>query len=605
MLASDLTPQQSYALLTKAECLFAAIWHNPRGAVDTEAIAQYYEVSADAVLSILSSHHSEFEGELLVDNWTPRAAIRLGMLLNSPQATRVRSLALDVVEAHKCKAKKEQVAFLLQKAEFVEWSNREIAKILSCSPTIVGETRKELEAKGNVVRFERRKHIRNGKVVEREAAPSFMSSGGHEQPSNPDSTVTVTAIAHPRYGQEGVVVAQKEGHWQKLVRFEDGEEPIADRDLSDYRPVERRLPPEYQEAIAQLKEQHQREVERLESDLKAGAIAQAEEVARKSLQAQIAAAQELANQKARENAKLRQTIAELESLRTLEAENVLLRQRVEELERAVQDIPAQRWNNTFTKQAERVVNAEVQKMVENLEPELHLRQTAVAAPAENPRGTITLLGLSLTAMANGHPRFARELRKAAAIVLGVEEPKLDAKSQQLAQLPLVIASIREVLRRPDVDWAQFTGVGDRYDLIKQEIWLELTAQEREKVGQLSADFYQAGRVGYSKSLGKKVKIQKVNAETKSAEVQVAEEAGFKVLPFADIKPIEEQEFPELTQIQVGSRVAGSDQYHELYLKRGTVIGFDQGLALVHWDDCQQPLFQHRYELGELRIIRNS
>lgn len=39
MLAPDIDQEISYSLLSKSECLFAAIWHNPQGMVDTEAIS--------------------------------------------------------------------------------------------------------------------------------------------------------------------------------------------------------------------------------------------------------------------------------------------------------------------------------------------------------------------------------------------------------------------------------------------------------------------------------------------------------------------------------------------------------------------------------------
>ncbi|ALF55735.1 hypothetical protein ACX27_27405 [Nostoc piscinale CENA21] len=366
--APSLNQEQSYALLSKTECLFAAIWHNPEGSVGTEEVAKYYEVNPDAIAAILAVHHEEFS--ITEDNWTPREAIRLGMLLNSSVASNVRSLALDVIEAQKCKDKRQQVTRLLQNSDFVRWSNREIAKILGCSHTTVNEVRNQLETDNKVIKFERRKHIQNGKEVERKIGVSGqqMETSFHLQDSNPDSTVQALATfcspGDPRDGVEVPVREIKGNPRQMLADFPSGTEVVSVKKLttpSSPYPQERRLPPQYQEAIAQLEEQHRQEIARLEMEIESRIRGEAERLAIASLHDQIKAAQDLANTKSLEVAKLQRQLVELESLRQLEEENRSLRDRIGELERALEDRPLADWGNTFTKQAEKVINAQVKK----------------------------------------------------------------------------------------------------------------------------------------------------------------------------------------------------------------------------------------------------
>ncbi|MBD2492598.1 hypothetical protein [Aulosira sp. FACHB-615] len=361
--------------------------------------------------------------------------------------------------------------------------------------------------------------------------------------------VKISSPDHNRNGEECVIAADAPNHWQQIVEFSDGERTtIHNKELdapSSPYPPERRIDPKYQEAIAQLEEQHRQEIARLEQEIECRIRGEAEQKAIASLHDQIKAAQDLANQKALEVAKLQRQLVEMESLRQLEIENKSLRDRIGELERALEDRPLANWGNTFTKQAEKVLNAQVKKVVENLEPELHLKAMAKSAPENNPRETVTLLGLSLVAMSNGHPRFAAELRKAAAIVLGVGESELETKKQQLEQLPSAVASLKLVLQNPRCTWEQVTIITNNCHLIKQEIWVELSPQERQKID---------GLKGQSSS-----------------------------------------------KLGISDRVSHSDKYQTRYQSKGTIIGIESEMYLVQWDG-EKHLFQHRYEESELRKI---
>lgn len=111
-------------ILNKLKALYFAFW-NGVGSSTNEQMAGFYEVSADAVESALRRHRDEFESDGLktlkgrqlkafkdasafsteasktsqLVIWTPRAALRLGMVLrDSAIAQAVRTSLLDAVE---------------------------------------------------------------------------------------------------------------------------------------------------------------------------------------------------------------------------------------------------------------------------------------------------------------------------------------------------------------------------------------------------------------------------------------------------------------------------------------------------------------------------
>ncbi len=109
-------------VLSKAKALVFALWQGT-GAATTEQMAEYYEIDTEAVQSVLRRHRDELEPDglkvlrgkkvldfvtvnMTVTNkarnltiWTPRAALRLGMLLrDSEVAKQVRTVLLDVAQ---------------------------------------------------------------------------------------------------------------------------------------------------------------------------------------------------------------------------------------------------------------------------------------------------------------------------------------------------------------------------------------------------------------------------------------------------------------------------------------------------------------------------
>jgi hypothetical protein len=148
-------------VLSKAKALVFALWQGT-GAATTAQMAEYYEVPVDAVESVLRRNRDELKSDGVntlkgsdlkafryvsvnltetsktpqVTVWTPRAALRLGMLLrDSEVAKQVRNVLLDLAQA----------------AEPRDTSNvqREISQLIELAQTqveVINEQRKMLVA---------------------------------------------------------------------------------------------------------------------------------------------------------------------------------------------------------------------------------------------------------------------------------------------------------------------------------------------------------------------------------------------------------------------------------------------------------------------------
>ncbi len=113
--------QRAQEILNKVKALFFAVWKG-EGITTTEQLAGFYEIEPNSIRQVLKRHLDEFEldglkslrGKNLKDVrdilsltstvpnltiWTPRAAMRLGMLLrDSAIAKAVRTSLLDAIE---------------------------------------------------------------------------------------------------------------------------------------------------------------------------------------------------------------------------------------------------------------------------------------------------------------------------------------------------------------------------------------------------------------------------------------------------------------------------------------------------------------------------
>ncbi|AUB44986.1 ATPase involved in DNA repair (plasmid) [Nostoc flagelliforme CCNUN1] len=361
--------------------------------------------------------------------------------------------------------------------------------------------------------------------------------------------VTVSQQSHPRYGEEGTIEADAPNRWQQIVTFADGERLLinnADLDAHSVPfPTEPSYPPQYSEAIAALKEQHQQELERLQQELRIGLQSEATAKAEEQVQEQIQSLQNLYKQQREQNIQLQQRLDEMESLRQLEAENQQLRQRIQDLENAKEPHPLQDWGNTYTKQGAKALNKKVQQA---LEKTIDLRSLAQEPPKENAQECLRLMGMALKNLASAMNNT--QALEAAAIILGSEPtPVVIAyRAEQLEMLPQAVSDIRQVLAKPGCTWQDYWAVAQEYEVIKSDYLAELTTQETDLITALHKASTQPDTIG------------------------------------------------------IGSIVAHADPYRTLYVERGEVVEELGDEVIVAWDHWkEQSKKTDRYFRDELRF----
>ncbi|MBN4003207.1 hypothetical protein [Nostoc sp. LPT] len=382
-----------------------------------------------------------------------------------------------------------------------------------------------------------------------EVAPTVKRSTKSENPKTQlCNSVTVSQQSHPRYGDSGVIEADAPNHWQQIVTFSDGERLLINNADLDAASVpfsrERNYPPEYTEAIAQIKEQYQQELKRLEQELRIGLLSEATANAEAQVQEQIQSLQNLYKQQREQNVQLQQRLDEMEGLRKLEAENQQLKQRIQDLEHAVEQRPSQQWGNTMTQQATKALNKQVKQA---LEKTIDLRSLAQEPPKENAQECLRLMGMALKQIASAMNNT--QALEAAAIILGSEPtPQAIAyRAEQLEMLPQAVSDIRAVLAKPGCTWQDYLAVAQEYEVIKADYWAELTTEETELIA---------------------------------------------ALEIASHPPV----------IQVGSIVAYADPYYTLYNARGEVVEeLGEEEVLVAWDHWKNEGRKIRYFRNELRF----
>ncbi|AUB42139.1 ATPase involved in DNA repair [Nostoc flagelliforme CCNUN1] len=365
-------------------------------------------------------------------------------------------------------------------------------------------------------------------------------------------TVKVSSQFHPRYGEEGVIEVDAPNTLQQIVTFADGERLLVNNaDLTDENDTiasfstQRRYPKEYTEVIAELKEQHRRELERLEQELRIGLQAEANARAEAQIREQLESSQKLYQQQKSENIKLQQRLDEMQGLRQLELENQRLQQRIEELENAVEERPTQQWGNTMTTQVTKALNKQVKLA---LEKTIDLRSLAIEPPKENAQECLRLIGMALKQIASAMNNT--QALEAAAIILG-SSPTPEAiayRAEQLEMLPQSVSDIRRVLAQPGCTWQDYWTVAQEYEVIKADYWAELTTQETELI----------------------TALQKASSQPDT--------------------------------ISIGSIVAHADPYRTLYVERGEVVEDLGEEVVVSWDHWkEQSKKTDRYFRDELRF----
>lgn len=182
----------------------------------------------------------------------------------------------------------------------------------------------------------------------------------------------------------------------------------------------------------------------------------------------------------------------MESLRQLEAENQQLKQRIQDLENAVQERPQEQWGNTMTQQASKALNKQVKLA---LEKTIDLRSLAVEPPKENAQECLRLMGMALKNLASAMNNT--QALEAAAIILGSEAtPQAIAyRAEQLSMLPQAVSDIRAVVAKPGCSWEEFWNVAQEYEVIKQDYWVELTSEETKLITALEIASSQPDTIG--------------------------------------------------------------------------------------------------------------
>jgi cell division septum initiation protein DivIVA len=235
----------------------------------------------------------------------------------------------------------------------------------------------------------------------------------------------------------------------------------------------------------------------------------------------------------------------MEGLRKLKAENQQLRQRIQDLEHAVEQRPSQEWGNTMTQQATKALNKRVKQA---LEQTIDLRSLAQEPPKENAQECLRLMGMALKNLASAMNNT--QALEAAAIILGSEptQSAIAYRAEQLEMLPQAVSDIRAVLVKPGCTWQDYWAVAQEYEVIKQDYWAELTTEETELITALQKAFFQPNTIG------------------------------------------------------IGSIVAHADPYRTLYVARGEVIQDLGDEVIVAWDHWQNESKKtDRYFRDELRF----
>lgn len=299
--------------------------------------------------------------------------------------------------------------------------------------------------------------------------------------------VKVSSHNHYRFESEGTIHSKPSAD-TLIIEFADDElEAIALQDLEISSQSQREInrtwtQVEHEEAIASLSETHKRELEQLEAQIRARLSAEIQEKALSQSAQELIAAKESAELYKKQNLILQQKIYELESLESLRFANECLTERIRELERALEDKPTLQWKTTFSNQAAKVVNLHQDK--------LNIKTLAESAPDNLTQSCadelIGLFGMALANIAIALPNPSIEVLRATGEILKCEPSK-----EAIATQTRVLAAAREiesVLERPTISWLEFWAVAEKYQDIKTSYWFRLSEKQRELVKALKLQY---------------------------------------------------------------------------------------------------------------------
>lgn len=346
ILPSTLTQEKAIAILGKAQYVFAAQMNGVAETATTQEVSDYFDVMPSEIMTTLERHYEEFDGDLVEDDWSPRAVLRLGMLLNCPVARLIRDTVLKIVDAIAASGIKNKIKALFSDINFVGWSNREIAKLLECGKDAVRRTRQEMEEKGEIPTTTGRA-CRRGEAVYQQVLSATKQS---------DEKSYVQQLQQ-REERDGV--EEEEYYLAQTAGIE-----LTPRTYSQA---------ELDEAIALAVR-----------DALIARKVELEEAAMNAAQDQLNAARFRADQLQDKNSQLQSALDHLQGLTQLEVKNQQLEQEVQRLQKALEITPSQQWANKdiFNRAAAKALNREVQQFLDKLEPDFHLRILAENPPTE-------------------------------------------------------------------------------------------------------------------------------------------------------------------------------------------------------------------------------
>lgn len=208
----------------------------------------------------------------------------------------------------------------------------------------------------------------------------------------PGMRITVTGDGNSWNGQSGIIMSSQEDEFwvlfdhtvasgkdvKHLVKADQMQSEVkvsgiatksGSQEIFTAAEVEQKI----QEALAQ------RDKEKAEEEL--GRFVEIRDAALKAAKEEMKAAEQYATKMAQKNSELVQQLAmkerEIEELRGLRAKNQQLEERVAQLEKALDDANVSRWGNTFSRQAAKVVNSELEKTIAPLMAEVERLQNLV------------------------------------------------------------------------------------------------------------------------------------------------------------------------------------------------------------------------------------
>ena len=442
----NISDELALHILTQCDRCIVNAWQatNP---VLTAEVAQFYEVSKQEVIAASNKYSGELESNVSCQ-FTARDVLHVGMFLDSPIATVMRLTLLDYIEAWGKEAKRERILKLLENENIAKWSDSAIARIAACSRSYVSKSRKKKPEEIEVVRGDSVLQMKRKKSEPAKKQEDLEEIQPENQVSSPHHV--------NNHMVQGVAQNKINRTWTQA---------------------------EYDEAIAQINEQHFKEisaiekqvVERISSEFERERLKEVEgEKEEYRLQLEIALNKIDEYQSA---------AAEIEQLKEM---NSRLSQQIEDLGKELQRKSAPT-NEVISKKAEVLMREEFKKQFGNIDPELHLEALAVQQPkAETPQKKAFIKRVAITALASIAAMFPTvgNIQEAAAAALQVEPEQISFKASRLNRVSEAIAKIEKTIGRigctaDELDWCV-----EPYQDIKKYIWDEMAEVTRVRCSEI-------------------------------------------------------------------------------------------------------------------------